>query len=178
MVDPGQGQDQVRGHGQGQRVPKVLVQGEFITNITFYNSLQMSILQNTQFSDHVLVAVLEPVPDPKADQKADRRVVPDQNQDLVQGVDHDLAQEHLQGQGQDHLPKGLRDPGPSLVRVQEAVRGQSRVLRHVRDHHDQGVVQSLVQGLGPVLQAIPTKFRCCPKLITMTYLLTITRIME
>ena len=126
------------------------------------------------FSDHVLVAVLEPVPD----QKADRRVVPDQNQDLVQGVDHALAQEHLQGQGHDHLPKGLHDPGPSLVRVQEAVRGQSRVLRHVRDHHDQGVVQSLVQGLGPVLQAIPTKFRCCPKLITMTYLLTITRIME
>ena len=129
-------------------------------------------------SGHVLAAVLEPVPDPKADQKVDRRVVPDQNLDLVQGVDHAPGQEHLHGQVQDHLPKGLRDLGPSLVRGQEAVRGQSLVLRHVRDHQDQGVVQSLVQGLGPVLQAIPTKFRCCPKLITMTYLLTITRIME
>ena len=29
VEDPGQGQDLVRGQGQGLRVPKVLVQGEF-----------------------------------------------------------------------------------------------------------------------------------------------------
>ena len=117
--------------------------------------------------------VQEPVPDQKADQKAVRRVAPDQSLDLAQGVGlaPQVVQEHLQDQ-QDHglLPIGLRDPDPSLDRVQEAVPGQSLLLQHVRDHqqHDREVVRGLVQ----VLQVIPTKFRCCPKLITMTYLLT------